>query len=87
MVLLAACVLLFVPAILILAAPLRWLKFLVPVGVLTFWGFWFWLMHFVRMNDPGPAGIVILGYVAWMWKLAELAIVIRIIRSLWKASA
>ncbi len=58
--LLSALALLVIPPAILITAPLRWLTLLVPAGIAAF----VVAIHLVGEGDPGPAGLIILGFIA-----------------------
>lgn len=87
MILLVALALLIIPPVLIIMLPTPWLVLAAPAGVFGSYALsQFFISDFI-VNDPGPAGVLILGFFSLGFLINLIALIVRIIRSLWKPSS
>ncbi len=82
MILLAALAVLIVPPWLIMALPPRWLALAVPTGILGFYAVMRSVVSDFTVNDPGPAGLLVMSFFGMVSCVNGIALVARLITSL-----
>jgi hypothetical protein len=86
MIFLIALALLIAPPALIMALPRRWLKLAVPAGALGLYALTKSVADDFVVQDPGPAGILILGFFSLIFWINLIALAVRIILDLKNAA-